>query len=165
MSGPKGLIDSVKSVKTRRILLDNTIFESFDYPVKVDKPNVPGISITPPEVMAQVEVRLESVTRRFRTVPLKVLEPVDNDLKVTPLSTPHVEVEVSGRKEEINTLKLEQIKAFVDLSASPFNEPGSYKVQVDCWIANAGSVVIKKITPQQIQVSIEKIKSDNTEKK
>lgn len=162
LTGPERLISKWQMVNTRPILLDDKVYENFEYDVDVE--SLPkGISVKPQQVKVYVEISKEMKEKEVKGVPIKILEyPGDKQLQVALLSNPHVAVSISGSKKIINSLKPEKIKAFIDLS--PFKQPGTYNVQVDCWIGGEDSITIKNIAPKQVSVSIEKIipkKEDN----
>lgn len=151
VSGPASLVVGVKAIQTDPIPLDKTTIESFDYPITVQN-RLENVTVSPSRVMVQVEIHKALQTRIFRSIPIKALEPTGKPrLTVVPLSTPHVDLEVYGPKDVIETLKADEIKAFVDLSA--FEEAGIYKAPVRCWFTRP-NISVRKIEPAEVEVSI-----------
>lgn len=166
MTGPDNLVGGIEQIQTKSITLDKTTVESFDFPISLQN-KYESITITPPRVMAQVEIRKEFEERKINMIPIRVLEPSgEAPLSVIPLSTPHVEVTLAGLKSVVENVKPDQIKAFVDLS--PFDKPGSYNVPVNCWLTISNATV-KKVSPSEVMISLAKpgveSKGDDPKKK
>ena len=107
------------------------------------------------EILAQVEIVKKSNSQLFRAVPLQVLTgPEGKNFKVELVSTPHIDVTLSGSKAALDTMKKEELKAYVDISG--FNEPGLYSVNASCSTTRQ-DVHIESIYPIQIQIKLTKI--------
>lgn len=153
ITGPKSLVSGIKTLQTSPIVLDKYTVENFEWPIPVQEKHK-SIVITPPTITARVEIIKALENKVFRVIPIRVLEPLSaENLDISPLSTPHVDVEIKGPKNTTERIKPEQIKAYIDLS--PFREPGSYNVEVNCWVT-AKNITVQKITPPRVKISITK---------
>ena len=75
------------------------------------------------------------------------------NLEYEIVSSPNVEITVSGLKNLIETMRKDDLKPYVDISR--FDKPGLYNVSVKCWSDRDG-VNIRSIYPESISVKIEK---------
>ena len=73
-------------------------------------------------------------------------------LKYEIVSSPNVEITVSGLKNLIETMRKDDLQPYVDIS--PLDRPGLYNVSVKCWSDRDG-VNIRNIHPETISVKIE----------
>ncbi len=150
LTGPKSLIDEIEKISTVPIPLDSTTLESFEYQVKLTA--IPGVKIIPGEVKAQVDIVKEFVSKMFKSIPIKVLgNSQGQHLKVELLTSPHAEVTLSGTKGNITNFKPEKIKPYIDISG--FDKPGTYMVDLRCWIDDQG-IKVTNIYPKQVQIKV-----------
>jgi YbbR domain-containing protein len=153
LAGPERHVRNIRMIGTRPIVLDETTIDAFDSLVEVQKP-FPSATVSPSEILVQVEVVEEYEQRTFRAIPIRVLEQAGREsFDVRLVNVPHVEITVGGPKDAVNALKANQIKAFVDVSI--FENPGAYMAPVDCWLSNAVTLEVKNISPSQIQITME----------
>ncbi len=66
-----------------------------------------------------------------------------------------VNVQVSGTKSEVELVKYDQVKAYLDVST--LKGVGTYNVNVDCSVIDS-PVTISNVTPMQIKVTLNKKK-------
>lgn len=153
LTGPSTLIKKIDTIGTEPIPLDKTTLENFDYSAQIALKNK-TISVTPPTVLAQVEVIKEDITMDFKSIPIKILIPSeDKKLKAEFVTSPTTDITITGPKSKVKSIKPEQIKAYVDISA--FSEPGAYNVDIGCWF-DAPDIKIINIFPAKIQVKLVK---------
>lgn len=157
VSGPRGIVGGIDKIQTKAIKLDSTTEESFDYLAPIEEAQ-PGVKVAPQRVLAQVEIVKQYDAKTFRALPIRVLEGVGGEggMTMTPLSNPNVDIEVSGPKNNLELLRPEQIKPYVDIS--PFDEPGVYNVDVSCWM-DESKLKIESIIPTQVKISLSLRKS------
>ena len=155
ITGPSTLINKIETINTDPIPVDKNTVQSFDFSASIAlKSKV--INVIPPSVMAQVEIVKEDTSADFRSIPIKILTGNDDrKFKAEFISSPHVDITVSGPKSKVKMIKPEQLKAYVDISA--FEEPGMYTVDVGCWV-DAPVIKAINIYPQKVQIKLTKTK-------
>jgi YbbR domain-containing protein len=150
VTGPVSQVRNIESIQTEQIPLDDTTVDSFEYEVSLVAPK--RVTVDPVKVAVLVTVKREFVSRVFHSVPIRQLKAADAaGVKVELLSTPNVDITVNGPKGKIAELKSFKIKPYVDLSG--LEEPGSYNVTCECWLAAPG-ITVKNIYPSTIKVRI-----------
>lgn len=151
VSGPDSIIEQIDYLTTKPIILDKGTVDSFS----VERPFQIGdkkILISPKSVQVSVDVYKAMDTKLFQGVTVNMLldhSPVKY-YKIH-LLTEKVNVTLGGLNSRLDSLKPEQIKAFVDFSK--INEPGIYDLNVDCWIMDQG-VSLKFIDPPVIKAEV-----------
>lgn len=150
VSGPSSSIEPMQTIETLPIPLAH-MTESFEYETKLVF-SKPVISISKSSVLAKVEILKSIDSFTLTDIPVRILNTTENaerfDIK---LETETVNVLISGSKSDVELVKSDQVKAFLDISS--LNEAGSYKVDVDCSISRS-KAVIKDVTPGIIKVTI-----------
>ena len=151
VSGPGSIIEQIDFLTTKPIILDKGTVDGFS----VERTFQIGdkkILISPKSVQVSVDVYKAMDTKLFQNVTVNML--IDH----TPvkyykvhLLTDKVNVTLGGLNSRLSDLKLEQIKAFVDLSK--LTKPGIYDLSIDCWIMDPG-VSLKFIDPPVIKAEI-----------
>ena len=151
ISGPGSIIEQIDFLTTKPIILDKGTVDGFS----VERTFQIGdkkILISPKSVQVSVDVYKAMDTKLFQNVTVNML--IDH----TPvkyykvhLLTDKVNVTLGGLNSRLSDLKLEQIKAFVDLSK--LSKPGIYDLSIDCWIMDPG-VSLKFIDPPIIKAEI-----------
>jgi len=150
VTGPKSVVEKIQSISTEPIPLDGSTVESFEYQVKLAD-HYPGVKITPDTVTAEVEIIKEYLARTFKSIPLRVLRDGDQKLRCDFVSTPHADIAVSGPKGQIAKLTDDRIRPYIDISS--LDKPGSYMVDIRCWIDFPG-VTVQGISPRQVQINL-----------
>ena len=151
VTGPGKIIEGIKNVHTMPIDLKDT-FDSFDFMAQVDSPS-DIIKINPSRVMTKIEIIREEEERIIRGIPLKIMTSTkgDNYFDAELLSSANVDVTVSGPKDKVEQISLNQLKPYVEVSA--FEKPGIYNADISCFCSMEG-VKIKNIFPRQVQLKI-----------
>lgn len=151
VSGASTIIDQIEHLTTRPVILDKGTVDSFS----VERTFQIGdkkILISPKSVQVSVDVYKSMDTKLFQNIIVNMLignSPVKNYR--VHLLTDKVNVTLGGLNSRLSMLKLDQIKAFVDLSK--IEKPGVYDLNVDCWIMDQG-VNLKFIDPPLIRAEI-----------
>ncbi|MDD3118626.1 MAG: CdaR family protein, partial [Victivallales bacterium] len=151
VTGAKSVVEKIEAISTEPIPLDANTMESFEYQIKLAD-NYLGITVTPDTVTAEVEIVREYLTRTFETLPIRIMTGVENaKMMVEFNSTPHVNVTISGLRGNINNLRPEMVRPYIDISG--LDKPGSYSVDVGCW-TDAKNTRVVSIYPRQVQVRL-----------
>ncbi|WP_176012375.1 YbbR-like domain-containing protein [Victivallis sp. Marseille-Q1083] len=150
--GPKSLVDNIDSVSTQPIPLDRRIIDSFEYSTEAVVPE--GVNVSPTKISAEVEIVKLFTNRVFKSIPLRVLYPSGSEakMKVELLTAPSVEVTLNGPKGLIGSLKPEVIRPYIDLNN--LSDPGTYTLDVACYLNNAPDCSIVSIYPPKVQVKL-----------
>ncbi len=153
IEGASSILRGISYIKTKPIPLGG-ITQNFDYMVDLALDKSPALTVSPQTVMVQVDVIRSHEQRRFSAVPVRVLANSSGNpgLKYEIVSSPNVEITVSGLKNRIETMRKDDLQPYVDISQ--FNKPGLYNVSVKCWSDRDG-VSIRNIHPDTISVKIE----------
>ncbi|HBM16023.1 MAG TPA: hypothetical protein DD381_06755 [Lentisphaeria bacterium] len=151
VTGPGSIIDQIDYLTTKPIILDKSTVDSFS----VERTFQIGdkkMLISPKVVEVSVDVYKSKDTRLFQDIPVSLLinHPPIKYYKIK-LLTDKVNVTLGGLNSHLSKLQPDQIKAFADLSK--VTAPGTYEVNVDCWIMDTG-VTLKFIDPSVIKVEI-----------
>jgi len=149
ITGAGSLIKNVKLVDTAAIPLEHQT-ESFEYSVAITK--TPNYRISPDKVTVGVEISKYLASRIIKSIPIKILETSGSmNMQLELLSTPHVDVTINGSRGKVNKIKPEMIKPYIDISS--FEDPGKYKITIDCWV-NLEGVKITNIFPKQVEIKL-----------
>lgn len=153
--GPQSIIKEIKTIQTRPIPLDSQTIESFEFQASLSTPD--SIKVSPLKVTVQVEIVRNFISRTFKSVPIRLLEPPDNQelLKVELLSAPNADITVYGPQSKVSLLKPEEVRSYIDVSA--LQESGSFSAEVYCWI-NDPEITVKNIYPEKVKLKITRIK-------
>jgi YbbR domain-containing protein len=148
--GAGSLIQNIKYIETAPVPLEYQT-ESFEYSASIPKNS--NYNVSPQKVTVNVEIAKYLASRTIKAIPIKILESSNDadDMDVELLSTPHVDVTINGSRGKIVALKQDMIKPYVDISS--LEDPGTYKVTVDCWV-NLGGVKITNVFPKQITIKL-----------
>jgi len=150
VTGPKSVVEKIQMISTEPIPLDGSTVESFEFQVKLAD-HYPGVKITPDTVTAEVEIIKEYLSRTFKSIPIRVLREGDQKLRCDFVATPHTDITVSGPKGQISKLTDDRIRPYVDIST--LDKPGSYMVDIRCWIDFPG-VTVQGMSPRQAQINL-----------
>ncbi len=149
ITGAGSLIKNVKLVDTAIIPLEHQT-ESFEYSVAIPKNS--NYRISPDKVTVGVEISKYLASRIIKSIPIKILETSGSmNMQLELLSTPHVDVTINGSRGKVSTIKPEMIKPYIDISS--FEDPGKYKITIDCWV-NLEGVKITNIFPKQVEIKL-----------
>lgn len=153
IEGASSILRGISYIKTNPIPLGG-ITQNFDYMVDLALDKSPALTVSPQTVMAQVDVIRSHEQRRFSAVPVRVLANSSGNprFKYEIVSSPNVEITVSGLKNRIETMRKDDLQPYVDISR--LDKPGVYNVSVKCWSDRDG-VNIRNIHPDTISVKIE----------
>lgn len=153
---PKSRLNSLKHIRTVPISLSD-INHSFDCDQELDRSTYPKFQFPQSKVLVQVDIRPASKTRTFNALPVRLLvapAAQANRMSCEIVSSPTVEVTVSGAPNYVDYLRKDEMIPYVDISR--FDKPGLYRIDVRC--AFEGSVIQKyRISPASINVKLEKI--------
>ncbi len=150
VTGPKSVVEKIEAISTEPIPLDATTTESFEYQIKLA--NYLGATLTPDTVTAEVEIIKEYISKTLETLPIRIMTGLESAKFTFEFnSTPHVNVTLSGPRGVITNLRPEQIRPYIDVSG--LDKPGSYTVDVGCWI-DAKDAEVVAIYPKQVQVQL-----------
>ena len=108
-------------------------------------------------VLVQVEILRAMKTRKFETLPVRILIPPDpkrQALSCEIVSSPTVELQVTGEENIIDLLRKEDIFIFANISS--FTKPGLYRIDLRCAIGKNGITEVK-ISPSEVSVKLEQI--------
>ena len=153
---PASQLDSLKHIRTVPISLSD-INHSFDCDQELDRSTYPKFRFTQSKVLVQVDIRPASRTRTFNALPVRLLvapAAKANMMSCEIVSSPTVDVTVSGAPNYMDYLRKDEMIPYVDISR--FDKPGLYRIDVRCAFEN--SVIQNyRITPASISVKLEKI--------
>lgn len=151
VSGPSSIIEQIDFLTTKPIILDKGTVDGFS----VERTFQIGdkkILISPKSVQVSVDVYKAMDTRLFQNIIVNMLiDHTPAKYYKVQLLTDKVNVTLGGLNSRLSGLKLEQLKAFVDLSK--ISKPGIYDLSVDCWLMDPG-VSLKFIDPPIIKAEI-----------
>ena len=156
VTAPSTKLDKLRTVRTLPIPLDN-ITHSFDCDQEFDSKKYSDIDFDRKNVLVQVEIIRANKTRTFKTLPVRILIPpasVQQALVCEIVSSPTIDLEVSGAEAVINALRRDNIFVYADISE--FQKPGLRSIDLHCAIDRNG-ITSCKITPSRIDVKLERI--------
>ncbi len=154
-TAPSTEFEQIGTLKTYPIKLEN-MTQSFEYYAKVVPK--PGVTFSPEEVLVQVEIEKAIEDRTFRGLRLKILgSEKTNRFKVELPENVTVDVVISGPRKQIDSVKPEQIKVYVD--AGDLDEPGVSTLEIGCWVdpneLNAKNELnVKSVSPRKTKVKL-----------
>ena len=150
VTGPSSIVDKIESMQTRPIPL-SSITQSFEYGAEVATTGT-ALKVSPSKALVQVEVLKESDSRLFKNVPIRILKSSGfKRLSVEMLSAPNAEIAVTGPKGQIELMRDEEVKPYIDISQ--FEQAGIYNVNVNCWLEREG-VTVKNTYPQTVRIKL-----------
>jgi YbbR domain-containing protein len=154
ITGAVSLIQNIEAVDTAPVPLEHQT-ESFEYSAAIQKNR--NYRISPEKVMVSVEIAQYLASRIVKAIPLKILKTSGEsaDMQVELLSTPHVDVTINGPRGKVIAIKPAMIKPYVDISS--LEDPGKYKVAVDCWV-NLEGIKITNVFPKQVTIKLSRNK-------
>jgi len=142
ISGPIGVISSIKSIETQPIDVSSLVKKT-DLTVKlskIDKVNFPFDSCT-------VTINIEPLTTKTLSIPVDVIVMQGH---LYSLSQNYVNVMISGFKDVVDNITTDSFKAQIDASTL---DVGTYTLPVN--LVNAPkNVIIRSITPSSLEVKI-----------
>ena len=153
---PSTKLDKLKTIRTLPIPLDN-ITHSFDCDQAFDSNKYSDIDFDRKNVLVQVEIIRAIKTRTFKTLPVRILIPPASKQQAMVceiVSSPTVDLDVSGAEAVINALRRDNIFVFADISE--FQKPGLRSIDLHCAIDRNG-ITSFKLTPARIDVKLERI--------
>lgn len=153
---PSTKLDKLKTIRTLPIPLDN-ITHSFDCDQGFDSNKYSDIDFDRKNVFVQVEIIRANKTRTFKTLPVRILVPPASKQQAMVceiVSSPTVDLDVSGAEAVINALRRDNIFVFADISE--FQKPGLRSIDLHCAIDRNG-ITSFKLTPARIDVKLERI--------
>ena len=156
VTAPSTKLDKLKTIRTLPIPLDN-ITHSFDCDQGFDSKKYSDIDFDHKNVLVQVEIIRANKTRKFKTLPVRILVPPASKQQAMAceiVSSPTVDLDVSGAEAVINALRRDNIFVFADISE--FQKPGLRSIDLHCTIDRNG-ITSYKITPARIDVKLERI--------
>lgn len=156
VTAPSTKLDKLKTIRTLPIPLDN-ITHSFDCDQGFDSKKYSDIDFDHKNVLVQVEIIRANKTRTFKTLPVRILVPPASKqqaLVCEIVSSPTVDLDVSGAEAVINALRRDNIFIFADISE--FQKPGLRSIDLHCAIDQNG-ITSFKLTPARIDVKLERI--------
>ncbi len=153
VTGPDSIIEHIDSVITKPIILDKGTVDSFSVERTFQNADK-NILVSPKSVQVSVEVYKTVGTRIFQDIPVGVMADNNNEHSYKKILLPRtVNITLGGLNSALDSLRVNQIRAFVD--ASKLGGPGVYDVKVDCWITDP-NINLKFIDPSVIKIKIEK---------
>ncbi|MBO4631091.1 MAG: hypothetical protein J5858_04125 [Lentisphaeria bacterium] len=156
VTAPASKLEKLKTIRTLPIPLEN-ITHSFDCDQSFDTESYSNIDFDRKNVLVQVEILRALKTRTFNTLPVRILIPPASKHQTMAceiVSSPTVDLEVSGAEDVINALRKEDIFVFANIS--DFQNPGLYWIDLRCAIDKNG-ITSFLINPQKISVKLERI--------
>ena len=154
VTAPSSKLEKLKTIRTLPISLEN-ITHSFDCDQSFE--SYSSLDFDRKNVLVQVEILRALKTRKFNTLPVRILIPPASKHQAMAceiVSAPTVDLEVSGAEDVINTLRKEDIFIFANISE--FQKPGLYWIDLRCAIDKNG-IISFQINPQKISVKLERI--------
>jgi hypothetical protein len=155
VSAPSTKLDKLKTIRTLPIPLDD-ITHSFDCDQGFDSKKYSDIDFDRKNVLVQVEIIRAIKTRKFKTLPVRILVPPASKQQAMAceiVSSPTVDLDVSGAEAVINALRRDNIFVFANISE--FQKPGLCSIDLHCAIDRNG-ITSFKITPARIDVKLER---------
>lgn len=150
VTGPGSVVDRIESMQTRPIPL-SSITQSFEYAAEIATAG-PALKVSPSKALVQVEIIKESDSRLFKNVPIRILKSSGfRRLSVEMLSAPNAEIGVYGPKGQLELMRDDEVKPYIDVSQ--FEQAGIYNVNVNCWLDRAG-VAVKNIYPPSVRIKL-----------
>ena len=149
VTGPRSVVELMRSIQAEPILLTRHTVESFEYESGLRIPD--KIYADQATVKISVEIVQKNDQRKFSGLPLEILKPVSGNLDVKRIVPTNVDVIVFGQKNLIELMSASQLKPFADITK--IDKPGSYKVAPVCFSQNPKIVVIQ-INPDLIEIEV-----------
>ncbi len=156
VTGPSTKVKKIQTIRTLPVPLKN-ITGSFDCDQGFDTKSYPDLDFDRKSVVVQVQVLPAVKTRTFNTLPIRILIPPDSKkqtLSCEIVSSPTVDIQVSGSINVIDLLRKEDIFIFANIS--DFTKPGLYRIDLRCAITKNG-ITGFKINPAEVSVKLEQI--------
>lgn len=153
VTGPNSIVDQIDSVFTKPIVLDKSTVDSFNIERAFQNTDK-NIFISPKKVQLSIDVYKTVGTRIFQNVPVNIMSvrnKEDNYKEILSQNT--VNITLGGLNSVLDSLKINQIRAFVDMTRA--SDPGTYDMKVDCWVTDP-SISLKFVEPSVIRVKIGK---------
>ncbi len=147
ISGPKKIIDTIKDISTKPIILGKDNVEDFDYD-KLQLDSKRNITVNPKEVFARIEIYKKYDIRQFKDLLIKPFGYVSKGEKLE-IKPQQVSVSLGGAKSAIEVITTDKIRPFIDLSG--IEKPGEYTLNVQCWLNNS-ELSVKEIKPATVNV-------------
>jgi YbbR domain-containing protein len=153
VTGPDSIIEQIDSVLTKPIILDKSTVDSFSVERAFQNTDK-NILISPKTVQVSVEVYKTVGTRIFQDIPVSIMADNNNERSYKETLLPGtVNITLGGPNSALDSLRANQIRAFVDVSK--LGGPGVYDIKVGWWITDP-NINLKFIDPSVIKVKIEK---------
>jgi len=148
VSGPESQIRDIE-VKTKKIPLNESIRESFDYDVQLMPPV--GVTVVPEKVRATVTVEPRYSTKTVTQVPLVILRENSAEKQEITFEPEQVNVVLKGPRSFLAACSAENLRAFVDLTG--IRKSGVHTLEPQCRVLTSG-VTVFSIAPAEIRVKI-----------
>ncbi len=154
ITGPRAILAEKERVNTEPIPLDH-MTASFEFEPKISINNN-IISTSDITVLAKVEILRSLDTVSFNSIPVRILSTpeVSQNFDIK-LESEYVNVQISGSKSDVELVKYDQVKAYIDVST--LKGVGTYSVNIDSSVIDS-PVAISNVAPMQIKVTLNKKK-------
>ena len=160
ITAPSTKLEKIELIRTKPISLEG-IRHSFDCDQKLDFSGFSGRDkpdVDRDKVFVQVEIlRAKEVTREFTAVPVRILippTPKEQFMSCQIVTSPTVDLKVSGEKTVIDILRKEDFFVFANIT--DFTKPGLYQIDLRCTLEKNG-ITKFEINPQRIGVKLERV--------
>lgn len=153
VSGPSSLLADIDSVHTETEYFDSKVIDSYEKTVSIAK-QLPQLSVSPEKVSVSFVINEVNGEEVIRNLPISILNGVKkSDLEMNRTITTLDQVTIIGPKDDLKSISLDQLKAFVDVSK--IEEEGLHKVPVNVWLENSKLKVIF-VSPSTIDIEMKK---------
>ena len=150
VSGPQGVVENLKTLRTEPVTLKRENVEDFDCEVKIRHPA--KVEVRPDSVIAKIEIYKNRDSRVFDEVPIKPYGFIPPGMQLT-FEPRTVSILVEGTKRAVELATIGKLKPFVDVSN--LHGPGEWRLKIECWL-NDKELSVKKLTPATVKVTLKK---------
>lgn len=150
LKGPRKRLQGVSILETEPVDVEGRLV-SFAKNIAVLPPSdVPGLTISPPEIEARVNITTETATRSFTNIIVRALSSAGNihNIQLDPSA---VKVVIHGRKDLVNAISDQAISAFVDIRG--VEKDANVVLPVNVYI-KGGEALEVTVDPENIKVII-----------
>ncbi len=151
--GPSRLLADIDNVHTETEYFDSKVIDSYEKTVSISK-QLSQVTVSPEKVAVSFVINEVNGEEVVRNLPISVLNGVkESELEMSRTINTLDQVTVVGPKDDLKSIALDQIKAFIDISK--IEDEGIHKVPVNVWLENSDLKVIF-VSPSTIDIEMKK---------
>lgn len=153
VTGPSRLLADIDSVHTETEYFDSKVIDSYEKTVSISK-QLSQVTVSPEKVAVSFVINEVNGEEVIRNLPISVLNGLKkSELEMSRTITTLDQVTIVGPKDDLKSIALDQLKAFIDISQ--IEEEGVHKLPVNIWLENSKLKVIF-VSPSTIDVEMKK---------